>query len=117
MSTADCERGFAVLKRIKTAPRNRFKTQTLDMLIRISSEGPELNDFDFEHAATVWASKRNRYNVSSSSSLYNYVTVNFPCLLNWNAHGSLATPPWVWLGWWVWFSTLFDFYSGGNTAV
>ena len=61
--------------------------------------------------------EKYRYNVSSSSSLYNYVTVNFPCLLNWNAHGSPATPPWVWLGWWVWFSTLFDFYSGGNTAV
>ena len=45
VSTADCERGFSTLKRIKTAPRNRLKTETLDMLIRISSEGP--NNINF----------------------------------------------------------------------
>ena len=60
VSTADCERGFSTLKRIKTAPRNRLKTDTLDMLIHISSEGPESTKFDFDHAATVWASKTNR---------------------------------------------------------
>ena len=41
VSTADCERGFSTVKGIKTAPRNRLKTETLDMLIRISSEGPD----------------------------------------------------------------------------
>ena len=60
VSTADCERGFSTLKRIKTAPRNRLKTETLDMLIRISSEGPNNTSFNFDHAASVWASKRNR---------------------------------------------------------
>ena len=60
VSTADCERGFSTLKRIKTAPRNRLKTETLDMLICISSEGPNNTNFNFDHAASVWASKRNR---------------------------------------------------------
>ena len=60
VSTADCERGFSTLKRIKTVPRNRLKTQTLDMLIRISSEGPEITKFNFDNAATVWGSKTNR---------------------------------------------------------
>jgi hypothetical protein len=60
VSTADCERGFSTMKRIKTAPRNRFKTQTLDMLIRISSEGPEITQFNFDNAAIVWGSKTNR---------------------------------------------------------
>ena len=60
VSTADCERGFSTLKRIKTAPRNRFKTQTLDMLIRISSEGPEITKFNFDNAAVVWSSNTNR---------------------------------------------------------
>ena len=29
VSTADCERGFSTIKRIKTVPRNRLKTETL----------------------------------------------------------------------------------------
>ena len=39
VSTADCERGFSTMNRIKTNPRNRLMTTTLDMLIRLSSEG------------------------------------------------------------------------------
>ena len=54
------ERGFSTLKRIKTAPRNRLKAQALDRLIRISSEGPRISEFNFDHAATIWASKTNR---------------------------------------------------------
>ena len=45
------------MNRIKTDPINRLKTETLDKLIRLSSEGPELN---FERAAMLWASKSNR---------------------------------------------------------
>ena len=61
VSTAHCERGFSTLKRIKTAPRNRLKTQTLDMLIHTSSEGSEITKFNFDHAVTVWGSKTNLY--------------------------------------------------------
>ena len=60
VSTADCERGFSTIKRIKTVPKNRLKTETLDRLIRISSEGSTTAQFDFDHAASVWASKRSR---------------------------------------------------------
>lgn len=60
VSTADCERGFSTMNRIKTDPRNRLKTDTLDKLIRLSSEGPELDQFNFERAATLWASRSNR---------------------------------------------------------
>ena len=60
VSTADCKRGFSTIKRIKIAPRNRLKTETLDMLVCISSEGPDSMDFNFYHAACVWASKKNR---------------------------------------------------------
>ena len=60
VSTADCERGFSTMNRIKTDPRNRLKTTTLDKLIRLSSEGPELDEFNFERAAMLWASKSNR---------------------------------------------------------
>ena len=40
--------------------RNRLNMSTLDSLLHISVEGPELNDFRFESAAMCWASQRNR---------------------------------------------------------
>ena len=42
VSTADCKRGFSTLKQIKTVPRNRLSTTTLNRLIQISTEGPNL---------------------------------------------------------------------------
>ena len=60
VSTADCERGFSTLKRIKTDARNRLKTDTLDKLIRLSSEGPCMEQFNFDEAATRWSSQSNR---------------------------------------------------------
>jgi hypothetical protein len=60
ISTADCERGFSTMNRIKTDSRNRLKTTTLDMLIRLSSEGPSLETFDFDAAVNVWAQRSKR---------------------------------------------------------
>ena len=37
-----------------------MKNKTLTNLIRISSEGPEIKDFDFNKAVTKWGSLRNR---------------------------------------------------------
>ena len=51
IATADCERGFSALNRIKTCPRNRLKTRTLEELMFISIEGPTLEQFDFAAAA------------------------------------------------------------------
>ena len=60
VSTADCERGFSTMNRIKTDRRTRLNTPTLDKLIRISSEGPNIDSFDFDTAVSVWAEKSNR---------------------------------------------------------
>ena len=59
-STADCEPAFSTMNRIKTKLRNRLKTTTLDCLLRISIEGPELKDFDFQLALKKWSTIRNR---------------------------------------------------------
>ena len=53
VSTAEYERGFSSVKRIKTELRNRLKTETLDFLLRISTEGPDIEKFDFEKAAAL----------------------------------------------------------------
>ena len=60
MSTADCERGFSSMNRIKTELRNSLKTETLDYLMRISIEGKEREHFNFDKSADMWAAKRNR---------------------------------------------------------
>ena len=71
VSTAECERAFSAMNRIKTDLRNRLKTSTLDCLMRISIEGPSVQEFDFERAANIWGEMRNRrlsVGVSPSSS-------------------------------------------------
>ena len=43
-----------------TFKRNRLKTSTLDNLLRISIEGPELEDFDFDTAVNSWSAIRKQ---------------------------------------------------------
>ena len=45
---------------MQTDFKNRLKKKTLDKLIRLSSEGPSLEMFDYEAAVDLWASKSNR---------------------------------------------------------
>ncbi|WAR09053.1 hypothetical protein MAR_019011 [Mya arenaria] len=58
-STADCERGFSTLKRVKTAQRNRLHNETLNAVIRVSMEDVQLiedndvKDFTIEVVSTV----------------------------------------------------------------
>ena len=49
VSTAECERSFSAMNRIKTELRNRLKTTTLSCLMRISIEGPSVSDFDMHN--------------------------------------------------------------------
>ena len=60
VSTAECERAYSTMKRIKTALRNRLITVNLDRLMRISINGPDIQNFDFIKAATSWGSQRQR---------------------------------------------------------
>ena len=59
-ATADCERAFSAMNRIKTSPRNRLKTKTLEQLMFISIEGPPPDKFDFARAADDWGKCGNR---------------------------------------------------------
>ncbi|XP_078616902.1 zinc finger protein 862-like [Branchiostoma floridae x Branchiostoma japonicum] len=60
VSTADSERAFSTLKRVKTRLRSSMKMETLNQLLTISIDGPEVDDFDFDAAATAWGAMRNR---------------------------------------------------------
>ena len=54
LSTVDCERGFSVMKRVKTPLHNRLNTRTLDVLMMICIEGPDFSSFDFKKAVDDW---------------------------------------------------------------
>ena len=59
-SSAEVERVFSAMRRIKTPVCNRLKTGTLDHLLRISIEGPEVRDWDPLPALKKWESWGNR---------------------------------------------------------
>ena len=60
ISTADCERAFSTMRRIKTRLRSEMNNTTLNHCMRISIEGPKLQDFDFDSAVCTWSGLRNR---------------------------------------------------------
>ncbi|XP_077869109.1 zinc finger protein 862-like [Saccoglossus kowalevskii] len=53
ISTADCERGFSVVGRVKTKLRNRLSQKILRCLLYLSAEGPATQEFNYSKAANV----------------------------------------------------------------
>ncbi|MCO5546617.1 hypothetical protein L7F22_000047 [Adiantum nelumboides] len=53
-STAICERGFSVQNVIKNKLRNSLTTKSMRTLMRISLEGPPLDEFNFDEATALW---------------------------------------------------------------
>lgn len=51
VSSVPAERGFSLQNRIKTSIRNRISEEKVTRLMRISSSGPGLKDFNFPRAA------------------------------------------------------------------
>ena len=60
VATTDCERAFSTMKRVETDLRNRMQTKTLDQLLRIRIEGPDLSEFDFEDVVDCWSKQKSR---------------------------------------------------------
>ena len=57
LATACCERGFSTLKWIKSDWRSRLGTETLDHLMRISIDGPDLESYNAARALQHWWDK------------------------------------------------------------
>ena len=60
MSNAACERVFSTQNRIKSRLRSSMKISTLDMLMRISIEGPEIEQMDYAKALEYFKRMKNR---------------------------------------------------------
>lgn len=54
LSNAHCERGFSVMKRIKSDWRCCLSNDTLNILMRIDIEGPNIADFEPRPVVNRW---------------------------------------------------------------
>ena len=55
-SSPDVETTFSIMNRIKSPLCNRLNTKTLDCLIRIKMDGPDIGDWDPTAADCKWQS-------------------------------------------------------------
>ena len=60
LSTADCERGFSVLKRIKTEVRNSLGPVNLNWAMLVAIEGAPIEEFDFDKCTLLFRSSKKR---------------------------------------------------------
>ena len=80
--TADCERGFSVMKLLKTALRNRISQQHLNAAMLVKIEGPNDHAFDFEQAKAIFC--RNKTLLTRSKSVGFPLSVLIPLALSAN---------------------------------
>lgn len=59
-STVDCERGFSKQNIIKDIRKLRLGLDTLDALMRISLNGPELSNVDWHAVYEIWIDTKSR---------------------------------------------------------
>ena len=58
VTNAGCERGFSTQNRLKTKLRNRLLEGKLDILMRLSIEGPVVQDYNYSQALAVWKGRK-----------------------------------------------------------
>ena len=58
--SVECERGFSMMKKVKTDWRNKLNTDTLTSLVRVVMQTPDCKQFDPTSAILFWQSNANR---------------------------------------------------------
>jgi hypothetical protein len=58
--SADCERGFSLMKQIKSDWRSRLTSQRLTSLMMIKLRSPSIKDFNPDTAINVWHTESSR---------------------------------------------------------
>ena len=67
-STAECERGFSGMKRVKSDWRARLNTSTLSDLLLVLLEGPSIDDFEPLRTCQLWADHCDRRPIKRSAN-------------------------------------------------
>ena len=67
IGSSDAERGFSILKHSHYDRRSRLKEETLDSILRIGINGPEISDFDALRYARLWAKEGKLLTDSTAS--------------------------------------------------
>lgn len=60
------ESGFSMLNYIKNPIRNSLKVETVEQLLRVKFNGPDIEDFPFQSARESWISKGHQHASSNS---------------------------------------------------
>lgn len=60
ITTCDCERAFSTMRRVKSRLRSEMKNSTLNDCMRVSIEGPDMEDFNFDSCVDAWSKLKNR---------------------------------------------------------
>ena len=60
MDTSECERGFALMNRLKTAMRNRLQPGHLDDLMVICMLGPSINTLNVKEILKYWYAQKKK---------------------------------------------------------
>jgi len=60
-SSNECERTFSRYNLIKTEVRSSLSTETMEQLLLIGLNGPQIDKFTFYEAIETWKSMKNRY--------------------------------------------------------
>ena len=64
-STAVCERGFSAMNKIKIESRTSLSQETLKNLMRISIDGPNLNEYNATDSVVHWMNSSMGYKAHS----------------------------------------------------
>ena len=59
-STAECERGFSVMGQIKSDWRSSLSPETVDDLMKVLMQSPNIDSFDPSEAIQLWLSSSAR---------------------------------------------------------
>ena len=60
MDTSECERGFALMNRLKTAMRNRLGLNHLNDLMTICMLGPDISTLNLKEVLTYWYAQKKK---------------------------------------------------------
>ena len=74
LGSADAERGFSILKHASYDRRSLLKSQTIDAILRLRINGPDISEFDAFRYARLWEQEGHQLSDAASTTIPPKVT-------------------------------------------